>query len=112
MIDGLWTVIFSYGQFAGGGVVYLDNGTAVGGDGQYFYLGGYSIDPVTRSFKVNLEVRAFVAGAVTVFGLPLPQFSLAVEGHLSGNAASARGSVLEYPSYQISMQLFRRWQKS
>ena len=44
MIDGLWTAEFgsSTGEF-GGGVVVLQNGQILGGDGGYFYVGKFDL---------------------------------------------------------------------
>lgn len=109
MIEGLWTVVFSSGNMAGGGVVHLQNGTVTGGDAQYYYLGRYSFDEKTLTFRATLDIRAFVNGAIAVFGWSVQQFALELEGRVTGDTAVARGTVSQAPGAVISMQLVRRW---
>jgi hypothetical protein len=109
MIEGFWTVVFSSGSMSGGGVVHLQDGVVTGGDGQYYYLGRYSQNNDTKTFSVTLDVRAFVNGAVTVFGWPMQQFSLQIEGRITEETAVAKGTLVQAPQISIAMQMVRRW---
>lgn len=111
MNEGLWTVVFSSGGIAAGGVIYLANGRVLGGDSQYFYKGSYVYDPKTGTFQGIVEVAAFVSGAVTVFGMPISGYSLEVKGTVSGDSATATAHVREWPTARLQMQLVRRAEK-
>jgi hypothetical protein len=108
MIEGLWTAVFSSGPIAGAGVIYLTDGEAVGGDSQYFYIGSYTFDPQLHALRARLQVTAFVKGAVTVFGAPIPSFTLELIGTVTGNSATAAGSVVGIPSVKMQLQLVKR----
>jgi hypothetical protein len=108
MIEGLWTVVFSSGSIAGAGVIYMTDGQAVGGDNQYFYKGPYTFDSRTRLLHARLQVTAFVRGAIAVFGVPIASFTLELAGTVTGDSATASGSVLEMPSMKIQIQLVKR----
>ena len=111
MNEGLWTVVFSSGGIAGGGIIYLANGRALGGDSQYFYRGSYVYDSKASTFQATVEVIAFVSGAVTVFGMPISAYSLDVKGTVSGDSATATAQVREWPTAKLQMQLVRRADK-
>jgi len=108
MVEGLWTAVFSSGPIAGAGVIYLTDGEAVGGDSQYFYIGSYTFDPQVRVLRARLQVTAFIKGAITVFGAPIPSFTLELIGTVTGNSATATGSVVGIPSVKMQVQLLRR----
>lgn len=109
MIEGLWTAVFGSGSISGAGVVYLSGGRAVGGDNQYFYKGSYTYEPQTRLLTATLQVTAFIKGAIAVFGVPIPSFTLSLAGTVVGDHATATGSVTEMPSVKIHIQLVRRF---
>jgi hypothetical protein len=108
MIEGLWTAVFGSGPISGGGVIYLSDGEAVGGDNQYFYLGSYAFEPQLSTLRARLQVIAFVKGAITVFGAPIPSFTLEVEGKVVGNSVTATGSVMGMPAVKMHLQLVKR----
>jgi len=108
MIEGLWTGVFSSGSISGAGVIYLANGQAVGGDNQYFYKGPYTYDPQTCLLRAKLQVTAFIRGAIAVFGVPIPSFTLELKGTISGDNAKVTGSVMEMPSVTIQIHLVKR----
>lgn len=108
MIEGLWTAVFSSGAIAGAGVIYLTDGQVVGGDNQYFYRGPYTFDSRTGLLSARLQVKAFIKGAIAVFGAPIPSFTLDLSGTVVGDKATATGSVLEMPSVKIQIQLVKR----
>jgi len=108
MIEGLWTAVFSSGQIAGAGVIYLTDGEAVGGDSQYFYMGSYTFDEQLRALHARLQVSAFIKGAITVFGAPIPSFTLELKGTVTDNSATATGSVVGIPSVKMHVQLVKR----
>jgi hypothetical protein len=108
MIEGLWTAVFSSGGISGAGVIYLSDGQAVGGDNQYFYNGPYTFDQSSGLLQAKLRVTAFVRGAIAVFGRPISAFTLDLKGTVSGDTATAVGSVSELPTLTIQVQLIRR----
>src|SRR5580704_10656814 len=108
MIEGLWTAVFSSGSIAGAGVIYLTDGEALGGDNQYFYKGPYTFDARTGQLSANLQVTAFVKGAIAVFGAPISSFTLNLRGTVTGDSATVIGTVSEMPSMRIQIQLVKR----
>jgi hypothetical protein len=107
MIEGLWTAVFSSGSISGAGVIYLSDGRAVGGDSQY-YDGSYTFETETGRLEAQLRVTAFVRGAITLFGAPIPAFTLKLSGSVSDRNASASGMVFEFPSLRLQVQLIKR----
>jgi hypothetical protein len=90
------------------GVIYLADGEAVGGDSQYFYMGSYSFEPQISALRARLQVTAFIKGAIAVFGAPIPSFTLEVVGSVTGNIATATGSVVGMPGVRMQLQLVKR----
>jgi hypothetical protein len=107
MLDGLWTAVFSFGAVSSGGIVLLREGRVFGGDSYYLYLGTYTAD-TAGGFNASLRVSAYISGAVTIFGVPLREFELHLQGSVKGEQAQATGSVVGYPAASLRIGLTRR----
>jgi hypothetical protein len=112
MEQGLWTAIFSSGSLAGGGVVYLSGGKLVGGDSQFYWVGSYQFDPSTKHLEASATVLPFVAGAISIFGIAVPQYELRLSGILASNEASIVGLLPAMPSVRMNVKLVKRLEKA
>lgn len=108
MEEGLWTAIFSSGVMAGGGVVYLSSGKVVGGDSQFYYLGTYTFDSMSKLLDANISVSPFVSGAISVFGVELPKYDLKLRGVLSHGETIVAGYSPLMPQLKLNVKLVKR----
>lgn len=108
MLDGLWTAIFHSGPLAGGGVICLRNGQLAGGDSQYFYVGTYTYDDQSQQLKAHARIIAFVAGAISIFGIPTNFFEITLSGTVKDNSASITGAVDQSPNLRFDLQMVKR----
>ncbi len=108
MIDGLWTAEFGTptGMF-GGGVVVFREGKIVGGDATYFYVGEYS--QTGEKFRASLRVAPYIVGAPSVFSTIGHEFTLQLEGVLTGpDRATAQGHVTGTSAPKLGVKLTKR----
>ena len=107
-MEGLWTIEFgsSAGVF-GGGVVVLQNGRLMGGDGGYFYLGTYQLDGT--SLQAMIEVSPFIPGYESVFKTVGQKLTLNLVGKLTDEThAIAQGHPSGMPSLKLGVKLTKR----
>ena len=107
-IDGLWTVEFgsSAGSF-GGGVALFRDGTVLGGDSLYYYIGDYSLQAGT--LKATLRISPFIEGAESVFKTVGQDLTLDLLGSLtSERSAVAQGQLREKPELKFGAKLTKR----
>lgn len=91
----------------GGGVVVLQDGKLVGGDGGYYYLGTYQVEGA--AFKATIEVSPFIKDYESVFKTFGRPFKLDLEGSLTDdNHAVARGRPVEMPNFTLGAKLTKR----
>jgi hypothetical protein len=107
-MQGLWTVEFgsNTGMF-GGGVVVFENGTLMGGDGGYYYIGTYRIEGA--NLQATVTVSPFIEGYESVFRTMGRPFSLELRGTLTDEThAVAQGHPTEMPQLTLGVKLTKR----
>ncbi len=107
-MNGLWTAEFgsSTGMFGGGVAVFLD-GKIMGGDGEYFYIGEYTLHE--KTFKATLKVSPFIEGAESVFKTIGRELTLELWGLLTdAGRATAQGQPREMPDLKFGVKLTKR----
>jgi|ERR1700683_556383 len=107
-MDGLWTIEFgtSAGRF-GGGVAVFRNGSILGGDGTYFYVGEYKLHG--NAFEATLRSAPFIEGAESVFKTKGQELTLELAGTLSDkDHATAQGSPRGMTSLKFGAKLTKR----
>jgi hypothetical protein len=90
-IEGLWTIVFAVGINASGGIVVFKEGTILGGDSQFFYVGEYS--ETNGNLDASIMVKAFTADNRTVFGVSISNFELRITGTVSGGQIEGTASL-------------------
>jgi T3SS negative regulator,GrlR len=107
-MDGLWTVEFgtNAGSFGGGVAVFRD-GTVLGGDGTYYYVGRYKFEGNT--FKAEVKSAPFIEGAVSIFKTVGRELTLELAGTLTDEShAIANGYLRGMPSLKFGAKLTKR----
>lgn len=97
MLEGFYQVEFSADLPGVGGLAVLRDGTIVGGDNQMLYSGRYSVGD-DESLIAQISVKAYVAGANSVFNTGAQTFKLSLKGkfsqstfHLTGSSPTGQG---------------------
>ena len=104
----MWTAEFgsSTGMFGGGVAVFLD-GRILGGDGDYYYIGEYSLHG--NSFQATVRVFPFIEGAESVFKTVGRDLTLELQGSLTDEThATAQGQPREMPHLKFGVKLTKR----
>ena len=107
-VEGFWTAEFgsSVGIF-GGGVVFLQNGIATGGDNAYFYSGTYTL--IGNTFSATVAVKPFIQGVPSVFNTVDQEFTLDLAGSLEGHdRLVAQGQRRGMPGVTFGVKLIKR----
>lgn len=108
MIDGLWIVEFiSSLHRSGKGVIVLNKGRLLGGDGGYYYSGDYEF--AKNRITGTAEVIRYDRNSVSVFG-DADQFTLNLEGEIEVEDYSfnAVASIKDCPDYRIQIKGLKR----
>lgn len=90
MQEGFYRVEFSAALPGAGGLAVLREGAIVGGDNQMLYSGRYSVSD-DGSLTAQISVKAYVAGANSVFNTGTQPFKLSLKGKLSDNTFHLTG---------------------
>jgi hypothetical protein len=107
MINGLWTAEFaSTAGIFGAGVVVFRDGTLLGGDAGYTYIGNYTLSG--ESFKAHLLVQPFVPNFQSVFNTVGQSFNLNLEGSINELSRVGHGSPAEMPGFRFSVKLTKK----
>lgn len=107
MIEALWSVEFGTNSFrAGAGVVVIETCKALGGDGQYFYVGKCEVD-ATGTAHAEITVTHYSGQPNSVFG-PLKKFTVQLSGKADPKVMELHGHLVESPNQKISAFLTRR----
>lgn len=103
MLEALWTIRFTSIRGAGAGVVVLETGRVLGGDGQFVYVGSYRAQPDgTVVAEIDATEHTHIPGAGSVLG-PHKQYRLTLTGKpdqdwktmkMSGYAAVPQGPAI------------------
>ena len=105
MLEALWSVEFrTNAGYAGAGVAVFETGRIFGGDGQYFYIGTYTI--TYQHVVANLRVRHYSGPLSSVFG-PLKEVNLALSGDVAEKTFNVMGRAKEAPG-EIFIRLTHR----
>jgi T3SS negative regulator,GrlR len=102
--NGLWTVNFFGNGAAGSGVVVLVNGSAMGGDRNYYYSGKYTINH--NQLRADLQVTHFNGELINIFG-PLRSLQLIIEGAAGENLIIGQGFDPAASHRRISIKMQR-----
>jgi hypothetical protein len=108
IMNGLWTAEFgsSAGMF-GGGVAVFKDGTIMGGDGTYYYVGQYEL--TGEAFVASLRISPFIEGAESVFKTVGKDLTLELAGSLTAEGrAIAQGHPREMPDLNFGVKLTKR----
>ncbi len=108
MIDGLWTAEFgsNTGGF-GGGVVVIQNGKLMGGDGGHFFSGEFKL--IDKTFQAKINVSPFIDDYSSMFNTQNQPFTLDLAGSLiNEREMKGQGYVLEQPRFQFGVKLIKR----
>lgn len=102
----LWSVEFvSSLQVVGAGVVVIETGKVLGGDGRYFYVGSY--EKTRDGIKARLKVVHYSGEPHSIFG-PAQHFEIDVAGKPARQQFDLIGHVVGRPDLQIHIRLTRR----
>lgn len=103
MLEALWTIRFTSIRGFGAGVVVLETGRVMGGDGQFVYVGEYRAQPDgTVVAEIDAKEHTNIPGASSVLG-PYKKFQLKLAGrpsadgqtiHLSGQMTAPAGPAI------------------
>jgi len=107
-MNGLWTAEFgsSTGMFGGGVAVFRD-GTIMGGDANYFYVGEYTLSG--SSFVATLKVSPFIEGAESLFKTVGQDLTLELVGSVTEEGrAIAQGHPRGMPHLKFGAKLTKR----
>ena len=107
-MEGLWTLEFgsNVGLF-GGGVVVLENGKVMGGDGGYFYLGEFVING--SQFRATIKVSPFIEGYESVFRTLGQTLTLELLGsRTDATHAVAQGHPVDRPELTLGVKMTKR----
>jgi len=107
-MEGLWTAEFgsSTGVFSGG-VVVLQDGRVMGGDGGYFYLGEYTLNG--NALRASIEVQPFIENYQSVFRTANRKLTLDLVGSLQDrDHAMAQGTPRGMPHMAFGVKLTKR----
>jgi len=107
-MNGLWTVEFgsSTGMF-GGGVAIFRDGTILGGDGLYYYIGEYSIEG--KSLMATIRISPFIEGAESVFKTVGQDLTLKLVGAITSEVSViAQGHPEGKPDFKFGAKLTKR----
>jgi hypothetical protein len=107
-MNGLWTAEFgsSSGIF-GGGVAVLQDGTILGGDGGYYYLGTYELRD--KTFTATLRVIPFIQNYTSVFKTVNETLTLNLVGTVvDGEHIIAQGHPEGKPALKFGAKLSKR----
>lgn len=97
MLEALWTIRFTSIRGAGAGVVVLETGRVLGGDGQFVYVGEFRSQPDgTVVAEIDATEHTHIPGMSSVLG-PHKKFQLNLSGKLSGD-----GKTLTMNGYMIA----------
>ncbi|HEY3770990.1 MAG TPA: GrlR family regulatory protein [Candidatus Angelobacter sp.] len=110
MIDGMWTAEFgsSTGGF-GGGVVIIQGGKLMGGDGGYFYNGDFNV--TNNAFQSKIEISPFIQDYPSVFNTVNQKFTLELTGSLiNEHEMKGQGHTIELPDLQLGVRFVKRVQ--
>ncbi|WP_042298929.1 GrlR family regulatory protein [Paraburkholderia kururiensis] len=80
--DGFYKVTFSALLQGVGGIVVFEGGRIRGGDDQYLYSG--TVTGPDERLLVDLTVKAYAPGAISVFGSQGGKFTLQLVGNVVG----------------------------
>ncbi len=105
-LNGLWTIIYSSGTNFDGGVVVFRDGTLLGGDNLFFYVGSYSTSASTLTAQISCI--AFTKVTTTIFGVPADRFMLNVNGNIQEGTITATGNVPNAPGLNVSLRITKR----
>lgn len=94
MLNGLWHVVFQVPGDHGGGVVVINDGTALGGDAACTYIGaitevGGAVGGLLAIKHVNKASPALIP--------QLPNYTIKIEGSVNGGSLQLVGTVQEAP---------------
>jgi len=94
MIDGLWGLTFTVADNTGGGVVYVREGQAFGGDAGFTYVGRLS--QTGNSVSGKLEITQFNPNFLQL--IPgLTRYALEVHGESDGKTFHLTGHLINRP---------------
>ena len=91
----------------GGGVVIFQDGKILGGDGNYFYTGRFTLKE--HAFEATLTVSPFIEGAESVFKTVGQVLTLELAGSLTQEGrAVAQGHPKGMPNLNFGVKLTKR----
>jgi hypothetical protein len=103
MLEALWVIRFASLRGAGAGVVVLETGRVLGGDGQFVYVGSYRVQPDGIVVaEIDATEHTHIPGAGSVLG-PHKQYRLTLSGkadpdwkaiRLNGYATAPQGPAI------------------
>ena len=109
MLEALWSVEFvANTQMYGAGIVVLETGRIFGGDSLYYYVGGYTIDPIaTDTVTVKIKIKHYNGPLSSIFG-QLDNFNIELKGKYAQDTFDMNGHRVEDPTKLIALRLTRR----
>ena len=105
MVEGFWIVQFEGVHGGGGGVVFLRNGTVLGGDSGYIYEGKYETN--NPNLRATVSVKNFLPGVPNVLGVNA-DFDLVLEAKIEGDTLKGRASLASAQGMGLAVKLTRR----
>lgn len=99
-MNGVYSVSFSstQGQLGTGGVVYIIDGRAYGGDAHFYYMGSLELSGETATGQIH--VGPHQQPTQSIFG-PLTNFDLQLSGKFSGGSFSLNGNIVGHSGMGI-----------
>jgi hypothetical protein len=106
-VEALWTAEFdTVAGWRNGGVIVLETNRAFGGDGQYYYVGKYLLNPAKGELTGELTVTHYTGQALTAWGDATPKLNVTLWGKV--DEARIEGLLIR-PGYpNLAFRLVKR----